>query len=142
MKTDEEIKSIVSASIRRHSRELSTWVLTRLWDAGDPYIKEELQRWTQLTADEQPIVYSCCDPKNWTLVTTRRVWYCDEGHVGSIAVPDIASSEYGNFKGTAEQMVERMVLTSHEGVVHRCPYETGKPAMATVYAVRTLLQLR
>jgi hypothetical protein len=142
MKTDEYIKSIVSASIRRHSMELSTWVLTRLWDAGDPDIKDELQRRTQLAPGEQPIVYSSCDPKNWTLVTTRRFWYCDEGHTGSIAVSDVASSEPGNFKGYGRQMVERMVLTSREGIVHRCPYETGKPSMATIYAVRTLLQLR
>ena len=42
MKTDEYIKNVVVAAIRRKSTDLSTWVGTQLWDQGDPELKIRL----------------------------------------------------------------------------------------------------
>ncbi len=142
MKTDGNIKNIVVAAIRRHSMDLDTWAGTRLWEAGDPERMNELSRQSELVPDELPILYSYCDSRNWTFVTTRRIWSCNEGGVGSIALPDVETYTLGNFKGYAGQRIERMAVTSRDGSVRQCPYETGKPSMGTIYAVQTLLQLR
>jgi len=96
----------------------------------------------KLVSDELPILYSYCDARNWTLVTTRSIWSCDEGHVASIAAGDVETYTSGNFKGLGGRRIERMAVTSRVGVVHQCPYETGKLSMGIIYAVRTLLQLR
>jgi hypothetical protein len=74
LKTDEYIKEIVVAVIRRHSIGMDTWVGTRLWDHGDREIKTALAAACDLLSVEQPILYSYIDSANWTLVTTRRIW--------------------------------------------------------------------
>lgn len=122
--------------------DLDSWTGTRLWDAGDPERVSELLAACKLEPDELPILYSYCDAGNWTLVTTRTIWSFIEGHIASIAAGDVEACAPGNFKGVDGRQTERMAVTSRAGVVHRCPYETGKPSMGTLYAVQTLLQLR
>src|SRR5688500_301483 len=108
MKTDSSIKNIVVAAIRRGSMDMETWVGTRLWDEGDPILKDELSRTCEFAAGEPSILYSFIDPANWTLVTTRRICYSTEGNVGFVAATDVVEKDWGNFKGYGEQRVTRM----------------------------------
>ncbi|MGE0130313.1 MAG: hypothetical protein AB7U82_19715 [Blastocatellales bacterium] len=142
MKSDQSIKGIVAAAIRRKSLDMDSWVGTRLWDSGDPAIKKELSLACELDPDELPILYSYIAPANWTLVTTRRIWYSVECQIGSATASDVTKHDLGNFKGYRNQKVEMMVISSRDGRVHHCPFETGKPSMGTIYAILTLCQLR
>src|SRR5712692_2201173 len=110
MKNDQSIKGIVVAAIRRHSMDMDAWTRTRLWDSSDPALKEELSLACELLEGELPILYSYIDSANWTLVTTRRIWYAVEHHMGSVAASDITDCRAGNFKGYGKLEVERMVL--------------------------------
>jgi hypothetical protein len=141
MKTDQSIKGIVVAAIRRTGMDMDTWVGTRLWESGDPVILKELLLSCDLAPKELPILYSYIHPATWTLVTTRRIWYSAEGHAGSVAVSDITAHDAGNFKGYGSQTVERMTIASQDGAVHYCPFETGKPSMGIIYAIMTLRRL-
>jgi hypothetical protein len=42
MKTDEQIKKIVIASIRRHSINLETWKNTKIWDEGEIEVNSQI----------------------------------------------------------------------------------------------------
>jgi hypothetical protein len=141
VKTDQYIKEVVVAAIRRHGRYIDTWVGTRLWDQGDFDIKAKLSVTCALDPEEQPILYSYIDPANWTLVTTRRIWGAVDDRVRSIAACDVVERRLGNFKGHGGQAIERMQLRCRNGQTYWCPYETGYPSMGTIHAVRTLSQL-
>lgn len=141
MKSDQSIKNIVVAAIRRHSMGMDTWVRTRLWEEGDPILKQELPSICDIAVDELPILYSYIDQSNWTLVTTRRVWHSCGGLIGSVAASEVVEHRAGNFKGYGGQASEVMIISARDGEVHRCPFETGKPSMGAIYAVRTLRNL-
>jgi hypothetical protein len=141
MKSDQSIKNIVVASIRRHSMDMNTWVRTRLWDEGDPVLKQELSSICDIAADELPILYSYIDQSNWTLVTTRRVWHSWGGLLGSVAASEVVEHRAGNFKGYGGQASEVMIISARNSGTHHCPFETGKPSMGAIYAVRTVCNL-
>ncbi|UBF28966.1 hypothetical protein K9N68_14665 [Kovacikia minuta CCNUW1] len=141
MKTDQNIKDIVVAAICRHSMDMNTWTHTQLWDEGDAILKTKLSHVCKVEAGELPILYSYIDPANWTLFTTRRIWYATEEQLGSVVVSEIVTYGFGNFKGYSEQKVERMEIHSRNTEIHYCPFETGKASMGSIYAVRTLSQL-
>ena len=141
MKSDPSIKTIVVASIRRHSMDMDTWVRTRFWDEGDLILKQELSSICEIAADELPILYTYVDHANWTLITARRVWRSSDGMVASVAASDVAEHSAGNFKGYGGQKSEIMLIRARNGEIHTCPFETGKPSMGAIYAVRTLCNL-
>jgi hypothetical protein len=138
MKTDLQIKNIAVASVRRHGMQIETWVRTRLWDNADPAIKSDLSLRCEIASGELPILYSYIDTGNWTLVTTRRVWYPVDQQTGSVLVRDIAEHRAGNFKGHGGQTVQKMAISAKDGGIHFCPFETGLPSMGPIYAIRTL----
>lgn len=140
MKTDESVRHLVVAAIRRHSMDLETWVPTRLCAAPDTAL--EVPSTVQLEAGELPLLFSCPGPTEWTFITTRRIWSCHEGQVESMSVMEIAQQDYGNFKGHGGQAVEQMTVTSRAGAVLQCPFETGKASMGVISAVGTLSRLR
>jgi hypothetical protein len=141
MKSDQSIKNIVVAAIRRHSMDMETWVRTRLWDEGDFILKQELSSVCDFAADELPILYSYVDQSNWTLVTTRRVWHSSGGETGSVEASEVVEHRAGNFKGYGGQASEVMIISARDSEIHRCPFETGKPSMGAIYAVSTLCNL-
>lgn len=89
MKPDESIKDILVAAIRRHSTDIETWAFTRLWDDADPAVAFELTHACPMGDGELPILYSGIDAGTWTLITTRRVLFADDGRSGSISPSDI-----------------------------------------------------
>jgi len=141
MKTDEIIKGVVVAAIRRHSMEMENWVHTFLWDFSSSGIKAELLLHCPIAPGELPILYSYLDSENWTLVTTRRIFGSCEGKVGFVCAQDIIESKIGNFKGHGLQKVEQMQIRTQSSEPLLCPFETGKASMGTIYAVRTLRQI-
>lgn len=141
MKTDQSIKGIVVAAIRRHSMDIDTWIHTRLWESGDPVLKNDLSHVCEFVEGELPILYSYINPPNWTLVTTRHIWYSEERQVNSVVASDIRNHSAGNFKGYGKKVAEKMVITTQAGSIHYCPFETGRPSMGIIYAIMTLCQL-
>jgi hypothetical protein len=141
MKADPSIKNIVVAAIQRHSMNMDVWMFTRLWDDGDSSVKEELSLACNFAIGELPILYSRLDSINWTLVTSRRIWYSVNSIVGSVVASSVNRHQAGNFKGHGGQAVETMIIHSRDSETHRCPFETGMASMGTIYAVQTLCRL-
>lgn len=120
---------------------MDSWAQTRLWDEGDPGIKAEIAAQCRLADDELPILYSYIDPHNWTLFSTRSVYYINESDFGYFLAAEIEQHSAGNFKGYGNQSVERMRITTRDGQVHNCPFETGKQSMGSIYALMTISSL-
>lgn len=139
LKTDEYLRDIVVAAIRRRGIDMERWVGTRLWDQGDAGIKAKFSRACAFDDGELPIVYAHVDAANWTLMTTRKVWSSVDGQVSGTDVADVTEHCWGDFKGIrSQQPSERGRLRLRNGETLWCPYETGKPSMGPIYALRTL----
>ncbi len=142
MKTDEYIKHVVVAAIRRKSIDLGTWVGTQLWDQGDPELKIRLSLACDLDAGEHSILYSYIDLATWTLVTTRRIWCSIDGCVSSVAASEVIEYRRGHFKDCGHhRSFDRAELRCRNGGTLHCPYETGNPSMGTIYAIVTLCRV-
>lgn len=141
MKSNEYIKRRVVWKIRKSSMDIETWTNTSLWDDGKTEIKSELLKQCQFENGELPILYSFIDESNWTIFTTNSVYYSDKTLHDKINIQDIKDYKCGNFKGHGNQQTEEMVIETKAGLIHKCPYETGKMSMGSVYAIRTLVNL-
>lgn len=141
MKTDEQIKKIVTASIRRHSMDIETWKHTRFWDEGEIELTAELFQKCNFEETELPIIYSYIDSSNWTMFSTKTIQFTNENRLNKIKVTDIKNYSLGNFKGISNQTVERMTIETKNDEIHTCPFETGKASMGSIYALRTLIQI-
>lgn len=148
MKTDAYIKDIVVAAIRRKGANIDEWLETRLWDQGDSDLKARLMLSCQLESEELPILYSYVDAKNWTLVTTRRIWCAADDRIRFVAASDVTRA--GIFKGLGQPASRRMqlpprsgemLLSSRSGENYYCPYNTGPQSIVTLYAVTTLVRV-
>jgi len=94
---------------------IDAWLGTRLWDQGEFGLKTRLMLSCQLESEELPILYSYVDAKNWTLVTTRRIWCAADDRIRFVAASDVTKHDAGNFKGYERQTSERMELRSRSG---------------------------
>jgi hypothetical protein len=141
MKTDQRIKNIVVAAIRRASMDMSTWVHTRLWDEGDLSLEADLCRSCHWESSELPILYLFVDETNWTVITTRRIVYSVNGDIDSVRGSHVVRYWWGNFKGYGGQIVEQATLRTEGDEEHHCLFETGAPSMGSIYAIRTMCQL-
>ena len=133
MKTDLDIKNLVTAAIVRHAMHMDQWTGTRLADAGDPH--QVLAKIT-LAPAELPILSSRCADDAWTVLSTRRAWSCHGGKIDSIALTDLSHVETGAFKGPGETAL--MHLRTNHGERLLCPYQSGFASMGVVSGVNTL----
>jgi hypothetical protein len=141
VKTDEQIKKVVTASIRRHSRNLETWENTKLWDEGKIEINSHLYKVCKFQQLELPIIYSFINLSNWTLFTTKSVHCCFENDYFKVNILEINHYKLGNFKGHGSQNTEELILETKDGKTYKCLYETSYESMGTVYAIKTLIQI-
>ena len=141
MKTNEYIKRRVVWKIRKSSMDIETWANTSLWDDGKTEIRSELLKRCYFKDGELAILYSFIDELNWTLFTTSAIHILNNQQYSRIDVSDVKDYKYGNFKGYCNQQVERMIVETKDGSAYKCPYETGKMSMGTVYAMQILFNL-
>lgn len=141
MKTDEQIKKIVFAAIRRKSMDIETWKHTRIWDEGEIEINSELFKSCQFENNELPILYSYFDSSNWMLFATKSIQYSNKGLFKKIKICDIKNYDLGNFKGYSDQLIETISIETEDKLSHKCLYETGKASTGSIYALMTLLQI-
>ena len=117
---------------------MDAWANTRLWEQGDDAVKALIIADANLEEGEAPILYTFVNAANWTLFTTRAVVYAHNGKRARFGISSIDRISPGNFKGHGGQAHELFEIVTGDGVVHLCPYETGKQSMGTFYALQTL----
>jgi hypothetical protein len=125
---DEKIARICSASIRKHSMDVASWLYTRL-DAPHP----EIASLVHLKNDELPIVSFFFSSASWYLLTSRRVIGQYFGCNVDISASDITQTSFGNFKGDGEKAIEVAIIATSNKLEARIEYETGKASMAPIY---------
>ena len=132
-KTDDDVSAICLASIRRHAMDVASWQFTVLNTMHD-----ELHGNVILAENESPIVSFYSSAEHWYVMTTRRVIGRHCGVLHDIPTWRIKRDEFGDFKGHNRNPTSTMRLQLASGSRIELEYETGKAAMAPIYALRFL----
>jgi hypothetical protein len=140
MKTDNSIRNICIAAIRRKVILPFDFLLTQLFEKETfPDIDNEQFKLLDLYDNELPITQTTIDHANWTLVTTRQIISCADNTIQIAKAAEVLSWHWNDFKGydKAAYTVGQLQLAGQQqlGVF----IETGRASMITIYAIRTVV---
>ncbi len=99
----------------------------------------ELREDVRLSPNEMVLVSCFFSKASWYAITTRRLVGAYYGRRAEVVAKDIEEHNFGNFKGYGQMEREVMTIRSLDSPETRFEYETGKPSMAPIYALNTLL---
>jgi hypothetical protein len=133
MKSDQSIRNIAIASIRRHSGDFNEWKGTNISVSHFP---------PQVIAmeGELPVVFFKADDDNWTLMTTRRIIGSINGERNEIKFEESFITLWGNYKKNAENPIDTTYFRILGAGARQLEFlmETGNPAIAFVYGIKTV----
>src|SRR5262249_19520989 len=99
-KSDESIKKLVTASIRRHSIDIETWDRTKLWDEWSNEYRNRIENIARFKDSELGIISYPKSDEYWYVITTQRVIICEKEQPRSIDIDEIDHYDFwGDFKG-------------------------------------------
>ena len=140
-KSDKSIFDVVNAAIKRHSMDYNEWQKTRFWDAGDAAVKDFLSKKCEFTEGKIPIIYFFEDLDNWTVFSTRVIYYTKTGKFNEVAVADMEKYDIDIRVFKSSGKTSLMQAITKDGKKHEFVYETGKPSVGAIYAAQTLIQV-
>ena len=118
------------------------WAFTRFWDDWSEEQKAELLCQCEFELAEIPVLAIFINQVNWSIFSSRAVYYANDGTKARIPAEEFESEEFKNFKGYHSQTIGTMNIQLKNKVIHKIICETGKPSMAPIYAIHTLFNLR
>ena len=140
MRTDESIRNIVTAAIKRKAMHLETWTRTQLWDQWSETIKKFIADRAAFAPTELGIIGYLESDSYGYLITTQRILIYENEVVRAINIDDIESYDFGmKFKGYAGHQTETVTLQCKEGRKDQFHFETGYPSMGAIYGLMTVL---
>jgi len=139
MKTDNSIRNIAIAAVKRSAMDIETWSYSRIVDELDPNLKQEFQ----LSDNELP-VFVIKSSNAETLITTRRIIEKKEKELKFIEIDQIDDVIYGNFKGRPNQKPELSTFRIVDIYGDQLDFqlETGKASMGLIRSVDTIVRLK
>lgn len=136
MKSDTSIKNICIAAVRRHTMKPIDFPITTIFDNE---LTGHLLNQITFSEGEMPISQTYIDKSHWTLVTTRRIISCFNGHVQEIAANKVDSWNWGDFKGYKGGQSSIGRVCSDDGSILNIHIEAGKASMILIYSIMTLV---
>lgn len=132
MKNDDSVKEITIAAIRRKTIDIDSWSRTKFIDSF-PSDLEPLDK-------ELPVVYFKIDTQYWTHITTQRIIGQLESAEQDVSFEELDDVIWGFYNDTKNDKTIFRV-TDVYGEQKDFYMETGFPAMAFVYGIRTINRL-
>lgn len=137
--TDESIRHICIASIKRHTIKPINYPLTSIFETQ---LLTDIDKKISAVFDHQenelPIALTYVDSTNWTLFTTKKIISNIKGHIKMAFVNDVRKRSWNDFKGYKDKPVTYGQLTLDNNSVFDILIETGAASMIIIYCVMTL----
>jgi hypothetical protein len=133
MRSDQSIKEIALAAIRRHSIGMDTWIRTHISNIAFPPKIERLKT-------EIPVTFFWIDKDNWTIVTTQRVLGEIDSKHREMRFDVLGEYVFGAYK---RNDLEKTIFRLNDWYGEQCDFlmETGNPSMAIIYSIKTIDEL-
>jgi hypothetical protein len=97
-KSDETIRNLVTASIKRHSIEIETWERTKLWDDLPENIRLIMLQHLRDKTGELGIIAYVESSNYWNLITTRGVVIAEGQNISRVNLNEIEHYEVGDLE--------------------------------------------
>lgn len=133
MKSHESIKNITIAAIKRHSIDIDKWTNTSISILDFQPQIEQLD-------SELPILSFALTDSDWTFITTRIIIGKISGEYKQLDFNELDDIVYGDYKNI-KKSTTIFRMTDFQGDNSDFLMETGKPSIAFIYAINTILRL-
>jgi hypothetical protein len=91
--------------------------------------------------NELPIASVIVSAQNWVIVTPRQVVRKYEDNAQIIAIDQVRTWNWEDFKGIKAQPFEQIYLETHNGIRYPFRIEAGPASMILIYAILTLVKI-
>jgi hypothetical protein len=141
-KSDESIRNICVASIKRHTIRPIDYPLTKVFESQvladiDNIISSAFRH----LENELPIALIKVDNNNWTLLTTRQIISNINGEIKQALKEVVTHWKWNDFKDNKNQSTTLGQLTLNGNATIDILIETGKASMIMIYGIMTLTGL-
>jgi hypothetical protein len=141
MKSDQSIRNICIASIKRKAAEPFDFLLTRVFEIETfPEICNDTFKLSDVHENELPISQTVVDKNTWTLITTRQIMSCLDGITKTTEAGKVNSWDWNDFKGYRKTTYTVGELLLDDQQKFEVFIETGKASMVAIYAIMTLVR--
>lgn len=141
-KTDESIRKICIASIKRHTIKPINYPLTSIFETQPlKGFNNTIATAFEHEEGELPIVMTFVDNDNWTLLTTKKIISRIKGDINHASATSITSWKFNDFKGFKDKPITYGYLLLEDATKLDIIIETGAPSMMMIYGIMTLTQL-
>jgi len=138
-KSDESIRRICVASIKRHTIKPIDYPLTKVFETQLLVnIDETISSAFRHFENELPIALTYVDKSNWTLLTTRQIISNINGAVKQTLTENVIQRKWNDFKGYKDKSTTLGQLTLADNMTLDIIIETGKASMIIIYGIMTL----
>jgi hypothetical protein len=138
-KTNESIRRICIASIKRHTIKPINYPLTKIFESQSlSDIDEKISSTFSHQENELPIALTHFDNNNWTLLTTKKIISNINGDIKQALANNVAKRTWNDFKGYKEKPITLGHLTLDDNSTLDVLIETGKASMIIIYGIMTL----
>lgn len=120
---------------------IEIWEKTRLWTESNEDLKAFLSGECGFIDDEISILHFYQNQENWTVFSTKAIYYSNLGKFGKVDVGDMQRYNIDVRAFKTEGKTSMLEVISKSGEEHKFLYETGKPSMGAIYATQTLIQI-
>ena len=132
MKSNESIKNIAIASIKRHSIAINQWDKTRISLSDFTSLIDRLD-------DELPVVEFILNERNWTIITTKRIVGQIDANQNQVDFTELDDIVYGNYKDIKfNTTIFRTIDLEGDSIDFLM--ETGNPSIAFIDSINTIFQ--
>ena len=138
-KTDESIRRICIASIKRHTFKPIEYPLTRIFETElMTGVDKEIVSSFNFQNEELPIALTYVNTDNWTLLTSRQIISKIKNIVQQTSAKSVAGWRWNDIKGYRDKTVTVGRLTLHDSSNVEILIETSYASMIMVYGIMTL----
>ncbi len=138
-KTDESIRRICIASIKRHTIKPIDYPLTKIFEAQLlTDVDNKIFTTFEHQNNELPVALTFVDNDNWTLLTTRKIISNIRGDIKQAFGNSVTKWTWDDFKGYKDKPVTYGHLTLDNNTVLDILIETGPASMMMIYGIMTL----
>jgi len=140
-KTDESIKNLCLAAIKRSTIPPFDFKYTKVNDDGELILPKELNEYIDLENDESIICLTIITDKIWTILSTKRIFSMEGIGLKTNNLKGIKKWDFGDFKGYSKQEYTKGFLYFDNDEIIPVFVQTGRASMVMIYGVMTISKL-
>jgi len=140
-KSDKSIHNICIAAIKRACTQPYDFKWTRFYEEPKEFALSYPKMAAYVEENELPICATIVHARNWSLLTTRRLFTMDNGQLTKGDIEGSKNQSHGDFKGAGTHERTNGAIQLFDGTKMTYIIETGRASMVMIYGIRTIINI-